>query len=1221
MSAQNRSFASSSSSSPRDRIRQLWPVFEQSVSKSRSLVDHKVKAAVDKADKEYEKLPSSQQIPITQHYANKARIMKELQDPHFEKVRRQWEDQLKTNGLRMDDWADISAAEMTAVTDVLGDPEDEGSDDMVVVLEPTSILTSSAPSQPYSTLALQPIAPSLSSSTRSTNISTASSYALVDPSAFNSEDEDGAYFVPIVATSHDLTSDDDDSSSLPLRRRQKAYAGWGSSSASSSLHESLDDSSDGPFARPPLSHHNSSFTKGTSAGQQAVAQSTADKRPQPKGKLPRQAYTGPSLDDAEEPLSDEEDFERFKMDIRIRKIVEFHQAAALADIELAIAIYKDRKAENSDKLEVSSKVTDHQKRMSQLQNEKEEERKNIVKTERSKRRSDLRSRPGRSGTLVAPRPSVPTNPSWLNDFHDRAPSRLQSDLDIAKILSEDSDESQGNVDKLLQQLFPMSASTSSSSPPRSSPHAKGSPNHYQTSEFQDHSVSTPSFGWGVNLSSTPAVPPASTSSASGQSQLSKRRLSTNVPPMMKSSHLSRPSLFGDDESGDEDVSPPPSAQPLTARPTATANDFFNHDASAMLSNQLMAEPDLVSAFAQWSGGGGGASNGYQNQAPQVPSWGPRQAVQTPTVDNPNPWGSKEPARSTPLTSGWNKRKLSFSAGQSNPADVSFTSFGHPETSEHSASLATMAAFNSVHTRARKPSMSFFDPSPTQNELTQKPSPPLQPTVSTPATKAEKATPPAPVSTAKKLGKKQRPGVKKTGGSNFAQEEQDQDETSPTTPSTTSIQATSNHDGPTFSSPSLFGPEPSSNSKVAPMTRARKNSTAWDDVTSTPRPAPKIPSHLQAAFANNPETGLRQGLAPKSKAPEVVRGGPEASTIKGTQWGAASAVRSAWSIFSSGETAQSQSPVDTPAMSQAAVRDPWLPGGFEVDEGAGNRGEISPSEGKRPVGHQSQFWAPPTETQQSNHSAPPRQQPISVAQRRLQQMNDPVSAPAVPAKSATPAAPTPVAASQATGKKGKGKKGKGKKVTVEEVPDDEQDSHGESLPVDSRYIMEPKTIAEPKPSVAPRMFDSIIGYGDGDEDEAETTSSSFAPASSTTFDSPPDLFDGNEARLAAAIKDLQGASARGPQHGSGMTWGAAGGTKQHATWTPSSSESEMATSNFSPFSARVAGKPAATPVWGQMSPFDKGKASAANLGGNDFFATPMSNPTIPNMKRSKVAAGW
>lgn len=129
-----------------------------------------------------------------QHSALKARLTKQTMVPHFEQVRMQWEKILAQSGLRAEDWTDMSADEMASVSNVLGNLEDDTHQDTGAVQPPppAPIPPIRAPPTIYATH----LAPSLSSSTRSSNVSTASSYAFVDPSEFHSEDED--FFPPIV---------------------------------------------------------------------------------------------------------------------------------------------------------------------------------------------------------------------------------------------------------------------------------------------------------------------------------------------------------------------------------------------------------------------------------------------------------------------------------------------------------------------------------------------------------------------------------------------------------------------------------------------------------------------------------------------------------------------------------------------------------------------------------------------------------------------------------------------------------------------------------------------------------------------------------------------------------------------------------------------------------------------------------------------------------------
>ena len=156
-----------------------------SVAKSRSLLEHKVDALIDKAENDYKKTSPERRPSIEYHNAHKERLAKDARDPHFKSVRRQWELKLQQLGLRMEDWTDISTDEIASVIHVLGNPEEDPAPPIHSFSLPSSYPT--------------PLAPSLSSSTRSTNVSTASSYALVDPSEFHSEEEeDSNFFFPVV---------------------------------------------------------------------------------------------------------------------------------------------------------------------------------------------------------------------------------------------------------------------------------------------------------------------------------------------------------------------------------------------------------------------------------------------------------------------------------------------------------------------------------------------------------------------------------------------------------------------------------------------------------------------------------------------------------------------------------------------------------------------------------------------------------------------------------------------------------------------------------------------------------------------------------------------------------------------------------------------------------------------------------------------------------------
>ena len=358
--------------------------------------------------------------------------------------------------------------------------------------------------------------------------------------------------------------------------------------------------------------------------------------------------------------------------------------------------------------------------------------------------------------------------------------------------------------------------------------------------------------------------------------------------------------------------------------------------------------------------------------------------------------------------------------------------------------------------------------------------------------------------------------------------------------------------------------------------------------STPRPPSKIPFHLQGGNGAKAESVSPLDLG---KAAGALHEASGMSTIKAQQWGASSrgvATRSAWNIFQSVDSGPSKPQTATPI--RAVDREQWLPGGFDVD-GDGDRksdlGESPPT---------AQFSTRPALAPEKLSVPHLQEQSRLVGNKTLRENDVAFSSPPIPKSiPITTQAPSPI-----TTKKGKNKKGKGKRVSVEEVPDDEPDNRGGCLPADSRYILESKTILEPKPSVPPRMFESIIGYGD--DDEGDSTSSSIAHTPSTAPSSPPDLFDGDEARIAAAIKELQ----EGTAHCAKM---------EHKLWRPASKNTTTGARRFNVNKPETA-TPFSTPF---RANGDK-DSNATNTSGNDAIPKPVVNPAIQNLKRSKATAG-
>lgn len=173
------------------RIRTLWQKFEQSQAKDRSQLDTTIKTALEKAEAEWNNRPNSSRINRIQRNAAKAQIAKKIKAPYFDKARAKWHGMLEPLGLKPDYWTDLTEDEKRRITNTLG-AEDESDEDAVVPeLTPAPIVQ---PTQ--QTHFFQPLAPSFSTSSRATNLSS-SSYAFVNPSEFNSEEEDFEFEIPL----------------------------------------------------------------------------------------------------------------------------------------------------------------------------------------------------------------------------------------------------------------------------------------------------------------------------------------------------------------------------------------------------------------------------------------------------------------------------------------------------------------------------------------------------------------------------------------------------------------------------------------------------------------------------------------------------------------------------------------------------------------------------------------------------------------------------------------------------------------------------------------------------------------------------------------------------------------------------------------------------------------------------------------------------------------
>ncbi|KAF8990014.1 hypothetical protein BDQ17DRAFT_394627 [Cyathus striatus] len=280
----------------------------------------------------------------------------------------------------------------------------------------------------------------MSSSSRAANFSN-NSYEFVNPEMFGSDDDDALFKMP----PKEIISEDEDIG-IPLR------AGWSTESSgytttwsmSSSRGGSTQSSNQGspefgggnvlPQPVASTSAFSSSLLHSRVSSEDAPKRSSSggsrerDQNQQEKPtsstttttttssltiakqRIPGPSYIGPVLTTLSEPTDEESEFEKFKMQIRIQKIIEFHQEAARAGIKLALDIHNAHKAASRDlkgkSRDDAVKVAEHERFMRELQVVKEEERRRVVGEERERRRAEIKKRgrgrgeKGKSGEVL-----------------------------------------------------------------------------------------------------------------------------------------------------------------------------------------------------------------------------------------------------------------------------------------------------------------------------------------------------------------------------------------------------------------------------------------------------------------------------------------------------------------------------------------------------------------------------------------------------------------------------------------------------------------------------------------------------------------------------------------------------------------------------------------------------------------------------------------------------
>ncbi|KAF8881253.1 hypothetical protein BD779DRAFT_1788368 [Infundibulicybe gibba] len=329
------------------------------------------------ADKKWKSTPARSRARKEEHEAHKADLRHNLEEEHYSRAREEWQAILTNSGLNDEHWGEMTVQEKQAVIKALGGDED---DDETPVVENS---TASLPQLPTAAQNLLPVPAPMSSGTRSSNVS--ATYALFPLQPFEMTTT-----IPRPVNG----------SSPPLSLEgPKTVVGWegrvvqprsqGSQPSGSPEHTAQKNLDQPPIREPRSIEPARAPPKRPPDMSQAVI----------KARIPGPSYLGPQLADSEDMHNEEAEFEKFKMETRITKIWEFHHTAAVADINLIKDIFASTKTGSLRKEEDLMRIAEHERRMTELREVKEQERKDIVEAERQRRRAEIRSRSIARGPL------------------------------------------------------------------------------------------------------------------------------------------------------------------------------------------------------------------------------------------------------------------------------------------------------------------------------------------------------------------------------------------------------------------------------------------------------------------------------------------------------------------------------------------------------------------------------------------------------------------------------------------------------------------------------------------------------------------------------------------------------------------------------------------------------------------------------------------------------
>ena len=907
-----------------------------------------------------------------------------------------------------------------------------------------------------------------------------------------------------------------------------------------------------------------------------------DPTPITKTRVRGPQYIGPHLSDSDETSDDEADFEKFKMFTRIAKIVEFHHAAAMADIDLALSICNGRKTKQLGKLEEEVQVTEHEKRMLELQTTKENERKAIVSAERKKRRDELRNR------SILRDPIEATDVAKYDALFD--PSTFKIDVDTNGVFVLKREETSNKVtENLVNGLSPRSSHMPAPEMLRA--------------RMQSIGRDTPSVAPGMQ-SGWKSKPAASTLSQV-HAVYDDEPASAHIPQLKVDTTWSSTAVnsFAHSVSQDNMDFPIPGGFPLEskARGNSVTSAWGNKPSPAIgLASGSPGKPLIL----------GSTTQPKEDETPIIA------AKEISRISPP-----VEAERASPITSSSKKPNKKQRQANKKPGGASSSSSNKGEVELSS----TPSAPSSSSRLAAAPHVNMSQANINGSSA---------------AEEEELSSTPRPSFAHIMMMKKQGLASGMTRGTPVIRA----DDPASTPRHSALRQLTTTHD-PNESTAEEMSPwermqrkksDPhgaESSKQAMSMNRdVKQKSKVLDHHSSDP----SIPSTAEEETPWNQMMRLKaQGQAPQGKMSKTTVRPQTAEEEEETPWQRAMRLKE-----------QNKAPTSTGVVpSNEQDETPWeratrLKGQSQIPSSANSSSTkfitpdaesswermdmTSQQRGQHPNTHafpipppirreQRVFWQPgvttPITTQRQMWNPGPTQSPhiekaTSMAvpngrtqeANRVRRMSDPVSPSPrlefanLPDGDRQEFVPTSIL----KGTKSKQSSAKNKKVTIEEIPDDEG-STDVKLPSNSRYVLD---IVEPKPSVPSNMYTRFFDFEAGEDDDTE--SSSFAMTPSTAPTSPPgEIPSLDDDELMEEIKSggweklLTDNPSKLPQNA------------KHARWTTDSRTSDSPS----------------------LQTFDSAKLLSAlesvngglSMENNDASPKPVpSNPSVPNIKDNKDA---